>query len=116
MIARSAIPSLTDIVEACALLRAIRDRTNADAFEKDRETRWTVERGIEIISEASRRLPEELKGRHPTIPWKKIAGIGSVLRHNYDSVSGPVLWVVLQQDLEPLELACGAELAREQQA
>jgi uncharacterized protein with HEPN domain len=50
------------------------------AFEPDRRKRWLVERGIEIISEASRHLPDELKARHPEIPWPKVAGIGNVLR------------------------------------
>jgi len=47
------------------------------AFEADKPKRWVVERGIEIISEASRRLSQALKSRHPDIPWSKVAGIGS---------------------------------------
>jgi uncharacterized protein with HEPN domain len=41
-----------------------------------------VTRCLEIISEASRRLPESLKARHPEIPWKQIAGAGNVYRHD----------------------------------
>jgi hypothetical protein len=54
--------------------------TALNAFEAD----WLVERGIEIISEAGRRLPGELKRRHPEIPWRKIAGVGNVLRDEYE--------------------------------
>jgi len=43
------------------------------AFESDRRKHWIVERGIEIISEASRHLTAELKQRHPQIPWPKVA-------------------------------------------
>ena len=42
---------------------------------------------IEIISEVSSRLPDEIKARHPEIPWPKVAGIGKVLRHDYQDVA-----------------------------
>ncbi len=82
-----------------------------DAFEADIRKRWLVERGIEIVSEASRRLPEDLKVRHPEIPWRKVAGIGNVLRHDYGNVSAPVMWKLVQDDLTLLETVCRAELA-----
>jgi uncharacterized protein with HEPN domain len=86
------------------------------AFEPDRRKRWLVERGIEIISEASRHLPDELKARHPEIPWPKVAGIGNVLRHDYEHVAHDVLWHVVRDDLPALEKVCREELAREQAA
>jgi uncharacterized protein with HEPN domain len=45
-----------------------------------------------MISEASRRLPDQLKDRYPEIPWKKVAGIGNVLRHDYENVVPDALW------------------------
>ncbi|MGZ5874703.1 MAG: HepT-like ribonuclease domain-containing protein [Bradyrhizobium sp.] len=85
MTARSLIPRLTDIVE----------------------------RGVEIISEASRHLPDDLKARNHEIPWQKVAGIGNVLRHDYESIAAPVLWKLVQADLSTLEKACRSELAAE---
>jgi uncharacterized protein with HEPN domain len=76
--------------------------------------RWLVQRGIEIISEASRHLSDELKARHPEIPWPKVAGIGNVLRHDYEHVAHDVLWRVVRDDLPPLERICREELARVQ--
>ena len=114
MTERSLVPSLTDIVEASERLRAKLANVSFDDFAQDWEARWVVERGIEIISEASRRLTADLKARHPTIPWQKMAGIGSVLRHDYDSVSAPVIWALVQHDLAPLEAAFRGELAAEQ--
>jgi len=49
--------------------------------------RYAAERCVEILSEATRRLPEAWKAQHPAIPWSDIAGIGSVLRHDYDDVN-----------------------------
>jgi len=64
-----------------------------------------VERCIEIVSEASRRLPPDLKDRHPAIPWQKIAGIGNVLRHDYDVVNDATIWHTATIDLLPLKAA-----------
>jgi uncharacterized protein with HEPN domain len=111
MAARSPIPRLTDIVEASALIRVEMQGITLDAFETDIRKRWLIERGIEIISEASRRLPDELKARHPEIPWPKVAGIGNVLRHNYEDVAAPIMWKLVHDDLPVLEAVCRAELA-----
>jgi uncharacterized protein with HEPN domain len=81
-------------------------------FEADWQKRWLVERGIEIISEASRHLTAEMKTRHPEIPWAKVAGIGNILRHEYERIAPDILWNVVQSELAPLEAACRDELAR----
>ena len=54
----------------------------------------TAERCIEIVSEATRHIPDELKSRYPGIPWSQIAGIGNVLRHDYDLVDDHIIWEV----------------------
>jgi uncharacterized protein with HEPN domain len=74
----SPVPRLTDIIEAIELILSEMAGITLDVFEPDRRERWLVERGIEIISEASRRLPDALKARHANIPWPKVAGIGNV--------------------------------------
>jgi uncharacterized protein with HEPN domain len=54
----------------------------------------TAERCIEIVSETTRHIPDELKSRYPDIPWSQIAGIGNVLRHDYDLVDDHIIWEV----------------------
>jgi uncharacterized protein with HEPN domain len=110
---RSNIPRLTDIVEAIELIRGEMAGITLDAFEPDIRKRWLVERGVEIISEATRHLNDELKARHPEIPWPKVAGIGNVLRHNYESIAAPVMWSLVRDDLPILEKVCHDELAIE---
>lgn len=51
-------------------------------FRDDLRTIYAVTRCLEIISEASRRLPDELKARHPSTAWKQMAGAGNVYWHN----------------------------------
>lgn len=110
---RSLIPRLTDIVEAVERIRMVLKDMPLDVFETDWQKQWVVERGIEIISEASRHLTDELKARHPEIPWQKVAGIGNVLRHDYESIAAPILWKLGRDDLLSLELACRQELQSE---
>jgi uncharacterized protein with HEPN domain len=112
----SPVPRLTDIMEAIELIGSEMAGVTLQAFEPDKRKRWLVERGIEIISEASRHLSDELKARHPEIPWPKVAGIGNVLRHEYEHVAHDVLWHVVRDDLPPLERVCREELARAEDA
>ncbi len=101
---------LTDIIEAIELINSEMTGVSPQAFEPDTRKRWIVERGIEIISEASRHLPSELKERHPHIPWPKVAGIGNVIRHDYERVAHDVLWHVVNHDLPLLYAVCRREL------
>jgi uncharacterized protein with HEPN domain len=110
---RTLIPRLTDIIEAIERIRSILTDVTLDAFEADWQKQWLVERGVEIVSEASRHLGAELKARHPEIPWPKVAGIGNVLRHDYERIAADVMWKLAQVDLPLIENACREELAAE---
>jgi uncharacterized protein with HEPN domain len=106
-------PALRAILEAIdGIEDATRDKT-LDDFGADWLLRHGVQRGIEIVSEAARRIPTELQARAPHIPWLQIMGIGNVLRHEYHRVSDTLIWNVVQQQLPPLKaavLAIEAEL------
>ncbi len=107
---RSAALRLLDIIEAIERVQIVMADLSLDAYETDWQRQWVVERGIEIVSEASRHLSDEIKTRHPEIPWKKVAGIGNVLRHDYESVAAPIIWKLARIDLGLLEQACRDEL------
>jgi uncharacterized protein with HEPN domain len=107
----SPVLRLTHIVDAIERIRSETASVPLVAFEADWRKRWLVERGVEIIAEASLHLSEELKARHPKIPWPKVAGIGDVLRDGYEHVAPKVLWNIAMDCLGPLERACREELA-----
>jgi uncharacterized protein with HEPN domain len=81
-------------------------------YVRDRKTRYAVTRALEIISEASRRLPDALKTRHPAIDWPGIAAVGNIYRHAYDVVDETLVWHTIQYDLAPLRAVIAAELSR----
>ena len=97
-----------DILETIERIESkTRGKTFAE-FVSDWELRFIVQRAIEIISEASRRLPDRVKATRPEIEWRSIAGIGSVLRHEYHTISDKVIWDVVQADLPLLKAAVEA--------
>ncbi len=71
----------------------------------------TVERAVEIISEAVRALPSELTQRYPGIEWDKIAGIGNILRHEYERVDPETMWDIATVKLPELETVIEQMLA-----
>ncbi|MBW4092853.1 MAG: DUF86 domain-containing protein [Proteobacteria bacterium] len=93
------------ILDAIANIEADIAGHDFDSFRADRRTRQLAERNLEIISEASRRLPEEMKDVERGIPWAAIAGIGNMLRHDYHRSHPTVLWETCKKDLGPLKAA-----------
>ena len=99
-----------DIIEAIENIDSVLDGVSVESFESDWRKRWLVERGIEILSEASRHIPEDVKARQTGIPWTKVAAIGNILRHAYDRIAPDILWKLARDDLPPLAAVCRAEL------
>ena len=85
---------------------------DAQTFQADTRTIYAVTRCLEIISEASRRLSDDLKVRHPAIEWKQMAGAGNVYRHDYEDVAARYVWETVQRSLPPLRFVIAQELAR----
>lgn len=70
-----------------------------------------VLRNLQTLSEATQRLPDEIKSRHPDIPWQRIAGFRNILVHGYlGGVDGAVVQTVVTTELPPLKAAVLAEL------
>jgi uncharacterized protein with HEPN domain len=69
---------LSDIMDNVDAIHAFTADLDFQAFRTDRKTVYAVVRALEIISEASRRLPDELRHRHPEIDWAAIAAAGNV--------------------------------------
>jgi uncharacterized protein with HEPN domain len=110
MAGKSHIPRLSHMIQAMERIRELTAGTDIAAFEEDWQKQWLVERGMQIITEATRHLPDDLKARHTGIPWKDIWGLGNVLRHDYEGVAPKLLWKIVHEDFAALEQVCRAEL------
>jgi uncharacterized protein with HEPN domain len=73
---------------------------------------YAVTRALEIISEAARRFPTELRDRHPELPWRAITGVGNVYRHNYDTVAEEYVWRTVHESLPALLAVIEVDIGR----
>jgi uncharacterized protein with HEPN domain len=73
-----------------------------DEFQSDTKTAFAVIRALEIISEATKNIPEPIREQYPEIPWKGCAGVRDKLIHAYFGVNLEVVWETIQQDLPQL--------------
>lgn len=78
----------------------------------DRPAQLALERALEILGEAVKRLPAELLASYPAVPWKLVAGMRDRLSHGYDEIRHDVLWNTVQQDV-PVLLATVEKMLRE---
>jgi uncharacterized protein with HEPN domain len=103
---------LQDILHHLDLIQQFTQQQEYENFRLDTLRIYAVTRCLEIISEASRRLSDELKARHPGIAWKEMAAAGNVFRREYEEVSVERLWDTMQLALPPLRTVVLIELGR----
>ncbi|MDP1753078.1 MAG: DUF86 domain-containing protein [Reyranella sp.] len=96
---------LAQMLENIERIRGWTDGLTLEGYLSNRMLRDAVERCLERISEASRRLPETLKAAQSQIPWRKVADIGNVLRHEYDDVADTEVWRIVVDELHTLQVA-----------
>jgi len=97
---------LDDILTAVARIRTYVQGMSYDAFRADCKTQDAVVRNLEVIGEAARALPEELKAHASSVDWRKLIGLRNLLIHEYFGISLPIIWDILTNKLDDLELAC----------
>jgi uncharacterized protein with HEPN domain len=113
--AKSPVIYVNDILAAIRRIERYTKGMSREAFGLDERTQDAVTRCLEIVSEASRRIPGAMKAKHPSVPWSRIAGIGNILRHEYRAVSTDVIWEVVQShlgDVKRATMALKKELAQ----
>jgi uncharacterized protein with HEPN domain len=74
-----------------------------DEFKKDEKTQFAIIRVLEIIGEASKKVPDEIKNKSKNIPWREISGMRDLLIHDYFGVNIQVVWETAKKDLPELK-------------
>lgn len=104
---------LDDILESINRIFSYIGEFDYAAFAADRKTFDAVIRNLEIIGEAARNLPDEIRNSNTEIEWRKIAGLRNILAHEYFGVNKQIVWDILQTKLQPLKAACIKLLEKE---
>ncbi len=87
------------------------DQKTFEQMRAEPVTRAAFERFLEIMSEASRHVPDQWKSAHGGVPWRQVADLGNHLRHAYHRTDAEALWSIYEDDLGPLEAAVDAMLS-----
>jgi len=74
-----------------------------EQFLKDRKTCDAVVRCIEIIGEATKNVPDEIRKRYPSIPWRDMAGMRDKCIHGYFTVDFEAVWLVVKEEIPKLK-------------
>ena len=106
------LPALYHIRDNIVRARMFVADYDFERFRADLRTFYAATRALEIISEASRRLPEEIRARNPHIPWRAIRDAGNFYRHQYDNVLESFVWRTIYDSFPALLAVVEHELQR----
>jgi len=109
---KNPVQRLEDILENILLIEEFTTGMDLGSFTQDRKTTNAVERCLERISEAARKLGDVAETLCPEIPWPQLRAVGNLLRHEYDAVDGARVWFMIEADLTPPKAAVQAALKR----
>ncbi|MGI8419322.1 MAG: HepT-like ribonuclease domain-containing protein [Candidatus Levyibacteriota bacterium] len=94
---------ITHIFDAVKSIQTQMEGITKEQFEDSELIQGFVERKLEIIGEATKRIPDEFKKNHPNIPWKDMAGMRDILIHQYTEVDEDIVWKTITQKIPPLK-------------
>jgi uncharacterized protein with HEPN domain len=94
---------LEDIVQAAQKINRYISGLSVQTFSDDEKTIDAVVRNLEVIGEAVRNIPEDIRDKYPEIAWRRIAGLRNILTHEYFAVSTKIVWDISTNKLPILE-------------
>jgi len=97
---------LDDIIQAITFIREYVKDMDYKAFEADTKTQHAVIHNLEVIGEAARSMPDEVKDNAAEIEWDKIIALRNILIHEYFGVNLKIVWDVVRNKLGALESTC----------
>ena len=102
---------LDDILEAIDRIRRYTAGMDGNLFRSDLKTQDAVIRNLEIIGEAVRQIPDEVRQQSPAVEWRKISGLRDILIHQYFGIDLEIVWDIVSQKLDGLSRKSAGWLA-----
>jgi len=93
---------ITDILEYMTRAEEHVSGLNFERFLKDNKTCDAVIRCIEVIGEATKNIPDEVRKRYASIPWRDMAGMRDKIIHSYFMVDFEEVWLVVNEEIPKL--------------
>ena len=100
---RDVIVYVEDILECIAKIEEYTEDITESGFYENTQAQDAVLRRLEIIGEAVKHVPQDIRDKYPEIPWKKVAGMRDVLIHAYFGVNVKRVWEVVRKDISDLK-------------
>jgi uncharacterized protein with HEPN domain len=94
---------LQDILDSIIETKEFIKGMEFEDFVEDKKTINAIVRSLEVIGEATKKIPDSLREKYPQIPWKRMAGMRDKLIHEYWGVDLEILWEVINNELPPIE-------------
>lgn len=93
---------LNDILDAAAKAQDWVKGIGIEDFVTNQEKVYATTRALEIIGEAARHIPQDIRDQYSEVPWSDMIGMRNVVTHGYFGVSSEVIWRTIQEDLPAL--------------
>ena len=103
MVERDYRDYLQDIIDSINDIGNFIEGMAFDDFKEDRKTVNAVIRSIEVIGEATKKIPGPVRDKYPSIPWKNMAGMRDKMIHEYFGVDLEILWKTATEDVPPIK-------------
>lgn len=100
---RSVSLSLKDIVKYMERAEGYVEDLSRDQFFKDHKTCDADIRCIEVVGEATKNIPENIRNKYPSVPWRDMAGMRDKIIHGYFIVDFKEVWLVVKEDIPKLK-------------
>ena len=93
---------VADMRTFCARVAEYTDGLSREEFEKTRLVYDATLRNLELIGEAARNVPDEVRAKAPDVPWRQVVAVRNILIHGYLGIDNDVIWDIVQNEIEKL--------------
>ena len=94
---------LKDILDAMNKVQSFVRNMDYEAFKNDDKTAYAVIRALEVIGEATKHVPDNVRQKYPGVPWQDMAGMRDVLIHSYFGVDIETVWLTITEKIAQIK-------------